>query len=367
MDSTIQDGFVLSEAAEYAFQCQDVYGDTISFAAAIPDHLKPLFLIPVQIQVIDDMDEMLWSIAGRVSSSHRSRLSSYTGQSDASDIFSYNTFVNYDNSPNMPQADEGSMYDAFLTPGDIPASQPGDQFSGGEPRYDARVWSPDTTSYMTDGDTVDLMINEGYPYRTNEKVRHSFVMPVRVRIAIKPEVLQKHAPDKIKDRARSCKVSFVSYYKPDRMYTFSANCGNGPHMVRAVLSEIDEITMTCDCQFWRWGGPEYHARTQKFLMGRPRGTASPPNVRDPDRKHWLCKHAYSVLKRLEHHVQKIVDENWDQDDDDLLRTIDNKWDQMSEDVEVSLEKIESEEDESEYPKIEIGDVERIDIEDLDED
>lgn len=327
-------GFILSDAAMYAFQCQDVFPDLLSFASAIPDHLKPLFLVPVYVQVASESDAVL-SIAARVAELAE------TGDSDAADLFSYQSFVNYDNEPSITPGNEGSIYDAYQTPDDIPAAQPGDQFVGGFPRYDAIEHPPSDTSFMTDGDSTDLLINEGYPYRTNEQVRHSFTKPMRVRIALKPEMLQEHAPGKTKDRAKTCSVQFVSYYKPNRMYTFSVNCGNVPHMVRAVLSEIDEITMTCDCPFWRWGGPEFHAKAHSFLLGKPRGTAGPPNVMDPNREHWLCKHAYSVLRRLEHHVQEVVDEHWDEDEDDLLNSIDSEWDRLSEEVEIPLENLEA--------------------------
>ena len=369
-------GFILSDSAMYAFQCQEVFSDLLSFASAIPEHLKPLFLIPVFVQTASwEPSDKVGHIAVRVAS--------VTGDSDASDLFSYESFVNHDNEPNITPGNEGSIYDAYQTPDDIPAAQPGSQFVDGYPRYDGGNQPPSETSYMTDGDSTDLF-NEGYPYRTNQPVRHSTksFKPIKIRISLKPEILQEHAPEKTKDRAKSCSVQFISYYKPDRMYTFSVNCGNAPHMVRAVLSEIDEITMTCDCPFWRWGGPEFHAKTKKFMLGKPRGSASPPDIRDPDRKHWLCKHAYSVLRRLEHHVQDVVDENWDVDDEELLNVIDSEWDRMSQEVEVPLESIESEDpaletvedeeiedpdEEIEYPdeEIEYPD-EDVEIEDFDE-
>jgi hypothetical protein len=341
MISSDPSGFILSDSAMYAFQCQDVYPDLLSFAVAIPDHLKPIFLIPISIQTAHlEPSDKIGSIASRVADIQLTP----TGDSDASELFSYQSFVNYDNETNTPAGDEGSVYHSDLTPDNIPVSQPGDQFCDGESRYDARVWNPDSPSFMTDGDSTDLFY-EGYPYRTNYPVRHSHtkisITPIKARFAIKPEILQEHAPDKIRENAGTCTTKFVSYHKPTRMYTFSVHCGNVPHMVRAILSEIDEITMTCDCPFWRWGGPEYHAKVQKFLFGKPRGTAESPNVRDPDRKYWLCKHAYSVLRHLKHHVQKVIDEHWDMDDQDLLDVIDSEWDRLNEEVEIPIEQIES--------------------------
>jgi hypothetical protein len=344
----LSNGFVLSDSAMYAFSCQEVYPDIISFAAAIPDHLKPIFLIPVQVQIASkEPSDKILSIA--------SKIASPTGESDSSDLFGYKTFVNYDNEPAITPGNEGSIYDHTQTPEDIPVSQPGDQFCGDHPRYDARVVEPFDTSYYNDGDSTDLFY-EGYPYRTDQQVRHSFVKPLKVRISIKPELLQNHAPNKTKQRSKTCSVKFISYMKPDRMYTFSVGCGNNPHLVHAVLSEIDEISMSCDCPFWRWNGPEYHAKVQNYLLDKPRGTASPPNVRDPDRIHWLCKHAYAVLRRLEEHVQRITDENWELDDQELLNAIDSEWDRLEGVVEVPLQEIEEEDPET------ITDVSKLEIE-----
>lgn len=365
-------GFILSDAAMYAFQCQEVYPDLLSFASAIPDHLKPLFLIPVYVQTASEPSDALVSIAARIASPRQRQLTEQSlptgdvgvgdvtpnrfvpeGTSDASELFGgYSTFDYHDNEPNMPPAEEGSINDAYQMPDTIPATQPQDQFCGGEPRYDARVWGPDSTSYMTDGDSTDLF-DEGYPYRSEQQVRHSSqLMPVRVHIAIKPEVLQEHAPDKIQENALSCTARFISYQKPTRMYTFSVHCGNVPHMVRAVLSEIDEITMTCDCPFWRWGGPEYHAKQNEYILGNPRGTAAPPNVRDPERRNWLCKHAYAVLRHLERHVQKVVDEHWELDDEDLLNVIDAEWDRLSEEAATPMQEIEEQDPEVVEPESE---------------
>lgn len=64
------------------------------------------------------------------------------------------------------------------------------------------------------------------------------------------------------------------------------------------------IKLSCSCPYWRWQGPEYHAKQQDYLLGKPRGTASTPNVRDPDRTHLLCKHSAKVLDILIKYARK---------------------------------------------------------------
>jgi len=132
-------------------------------------------------------------------------------------------------------------------------------------------------------------------------------------------------------------------------------------VVRAALSEIDNIALTCDCPFWRWNGPEYHAKTEDYMLGQPQGTAAPPDIRDPDRVYYLCKHAYSVLVRLDDFVSDVVDENWGLDDEELLDVIDRDWDKLEAQAQVSLEDVEPEE-----IKLQWEAVEAIEPEDEDE-
>lgn len=77
-------------------------------------------------------------------------------------------------------------------------------------------------------------------------------------------------------------------------------------IVRALAKEeqIDEeahvrdmdVKVSCSCPYWRWQGPEYHAKKEDYLKGGPRGTASTPDIRDPERDNYACKHVAYVLE-----------------------------------------------------------------------
>jgi hypothetical protein len=326
-------GFILSDAAIYAFTCQDIFPDLLSFAVAIPDHLKSLFLIPVRLEAASSIIPV---IASRVAS-RRYADAMPTGDTDAAEMFGTQTFVNYDNEPEITNTDEGSIFDVD------------EGWSGRtkhqETNIDQNIQVPTETTFMND---VDMSQYQEYPYRTKEKpVRHSSVRQPRValvRLAIKPEALTPHTPEKIKNNASSCIIKLISYDKRNRIFTFTANCGNGPHTVRALLSEVDQVALNCDCKFWQYNGPEYHAKRQQYMLDPQHGTAAPPDVRDPDRKYWLCKHAYATLRRLDSFVQDVVEENWDLDDKELLDTIDDNWDRLEGVAEVQLDDIEEDED-----------------------
>jgi len=322
--ANIPHGFVLSDAALYSFQCQDVFPDIISFAAAIPDHLKQLFLIPVQL------DSITSSVAAKIASHHYADGATPTGDTPEGDLFSYQTFKNDDNEPTVPSSEPGSIFEVDGAD-NLTHHQ--------EYNFDENIQAPTDTSYLSDIDTTQYF---DYPYRSKEKPRHSSISTpilLKLRLALKPEDLKSRIPDKIDRNSKKCDVSLVSYDKKSHVFSFSVDAGNGPKDVKASLSEIDEVALSCDCKFWRYNGPEFHASSNSFMLGQPYGTASPPNIRDPDRKYWLCKHAAAVLKRLDYFVQELAEENWDLDDDELMEQVDEQWDRLEGTVKVPEESL----------------------------
>lgn len=299
-------GFVLSDSAMYAFSVQDVYPDIVSFAAAIPPHLRSLFLIPIEVEL--EPVGMVDRVAARLASGLYP-----SGLTDVSEMVQNRTFVNYDTEASDPNSAPGSIFD-YSTPGERTHHQEFTFDENWDPIYD--------TSYNKD---VDGSGYTAYPYRLNERVTNSSIRPLIARLAFKPEDLEHRTPEKTKNRSDSCSISLSSYNKQTRVFAFSVNCGNGSHKVSAALSSIDAVSVTCDCKFWQYNGPEFHAKKNDFLLGQPQGKASPPEIRDPDRKHFLCKHTYAVISKIESFLSDVIDENWDLDDDDLLSYVDEHW------------------------------------------
>jgi hypothetical protein len=331
MADSFPHGFILSEAALYAFQCQEVYPDILSFAVAIPDHLKSLFLIPIQIERV--VASHIARVASRIASCRIAEGPIPTGETEEADFFGTKTFVYDDNKQTLPSTEDGSI---FETDGadNLTHHQ--------EYNFDSNLQSPTDTSYMSD---VDMTQYWDYPYRQDQKpVRHSSIrVPVlMVRLALKPEALEPRVPEKIKTNAKSCSVQLISYDKRSRVFTFGVNCGNGVKTVHASMSDLDHVALSCTCPFWRWNGPEFHAKENRFLLGQPAGSAAPPEIRDPDRKYWLCKHAYAVLKRLDSFIQEVAEENWEFDNEELLEAVDKEWDRLEGASQIPLEDIEEE-------------------------
>lgn len=61
--------------------------------------------------------------------------------------------------------------------------------------------------------------------------------------------------------------------------------------------ERHHVQVSCSCPFFQWQGPEHWAKVNGYLYGKPTGTASKPDVKDPGGKHWACKHVVAVLNR----------------------------------------------------------------------
>jgi hypothetical protein len=65
--------------------------------------------------------------------------------------------------------------------------------------------------------------------------------------------------------------------------------------LRAV-SKMD-VLVSCSCPFFRYQGPEHWAKVGDYLYGRPTGTATRPDQRDPDGRNRACKHVAAVFQR----------------------------------------------------------------------
>jgi hypothetical protein len=127
--------------------------------------------------------------------------------------------------------------------------------------------------------------------------------PTQVRTAATIDQITNRLEDKIEERARQCHVRVRRVDASNLRWIFSVDCGNGPKVVRLKGDRVGNIVrlvkmqlkMSCSCPAWRWQGPEYHAKHENYQDGRPVGTASVPNIRDPHRQHQVCKHVAAVL------------------------------------------------------------------------
>jgi hypothetical protein len=126
-----------------------------------------------------------------------------------------------------------------------------------------------------------------------------------LKVASRPEEILAGLNPKFSERARQCSVSLKRADVKNLRWIFSVDHGNGPKVVKVKafrerspnitkLSKMD-LDLSCSCQAWRFLGPEHHAKTEDYLDGKPRGTASVPVIRDQEMHNFVCKHVAAVL------------------------------------------------------------------------
>lgn len=124
----------------------------------------------------------------------------------------------------------------------------------------------------------------------------------REKQAIRMQDVERYTQDIIRQRSQEYRPLLKRVDKKNLMWTFQV--GKWQVRVKAKFpprgTKFDkaELHMTCSCPFWRWQGPEHWGKTEDYLYGKPRGTASFPKIRDPNHEKGACKHAYAVFQLL---------------------------------------------------------------------
>jgi hypothetical protein len=117
-------------------------------------------------------------------------------------------------------------------------------------------------------------------------------------------ILQDLNPE-VKQRSQKCVTSLKRADIKNLRWVFAVNCGNGPKVVRVKAEPSDveskfqdlDLHVACSCPAWRWLGPEFHSTTKDYQDPKTplQGTASAPNIRDPERINKVCKHVAAML------------------------------------------------------------------------
>ena len=234
------------------------------------------------------------------------------------DVAGYETFVKpLDDNGTSDTPSEGSIYRTD-TPRDWAKPQEGD---------DSIDHSRATPSYMGLGerDPNDYSITR-YPHRDDKSTTHNasedpeFVAQLYLlrkkagvlfryeertasRVAATAEQILSGLNPEFADKAKRAVVTLKRVDAKNLRWIFSVK-GNGTYAVkmkairprknRTRLSKMD-LELSCSCPAWRWLGPEYHAKQDEYQLGKAQGTASTPNIRDPERINRVCKHVAAVL------------------------------------------------------------------------
>jgi len=124
-----------------------------------------------------------------------------------------------------------------------------------------------------------------------------------VKLAAIPEEILNGLDPEFKHRAAQCTTTLKRADLGNLRWIFAVDCGNGPKAVKIRASRPGnvrafgklDLELSCSCPGWQWLGPEFHAKSEGYMLNPQVGTASTPDIRDPDRTHKVCKHVASVL------------------------------------------------------------------------
>lgn len=126
------------------------------------------------------------------------------------------------------------------------------------------------------------------------------------KIALRMDPILEGLNPKFVERGNRCAVSVKRADIKNLRWIFSVDCGNGSKVVKIKAFRKGNITkipkmdldIKCSCPAWRWLGPEFHANTEEYIDGTPRGTASVPLIKDPTGINKVCKHVSAVLNQI---------------------------------------------------------------------
>lgn len=222
-----------------------------------------------------------------------------------------------DEGPREPSTNDQSMYHVDNADDLLKDQGKADEIdnSHADPSYNGLGERPDN-----DYSKTKYPYRDGVPNRHNAdlvenvkqlwllRMAHEIQVPLdgSARVATRVPGIEEGLNPKVVERSTACAVSLKRADIPNLRWIFSVNCGNGPKMVKLkatrkgvvkALTKMD-VHFSCSCPAWRWLGPEFHAKGEEYLDGKPRGTASTPNIKDPERINRVCKHVSAVIGQV---------------------------------------------------------------------
>jgi hypothetical protein len=202
-----------------------------------------------------------------------------------------------------------SRYADFLYEKRPPDKEPGQNFDRASPAH--HMWPEHEPGHDLDtGTTWDnpgsaKVIPEGHDF---ENRADRALKEAAIRVAMRISDIQERTGPKVHDTARKVQVKLTRVDTANHMWMFvvPGSKKGTSYKVRVKAAPTGNVTdvnkmdvhVSCTCPFWRWQGPEHHAKKNDYLYGKPAGTASVPDVKDPTGKHWACKHILAVLAKV---------------------------------------------------------------------
>jgi len=140
----------------------------------------------------------------------------------------------------------------------------------------------------------------------------SMLVEIRLKDLLKTAspIIKKRArdySDKVTYRVRLIKKGRNKFYftvKGRKKKGYNVNIeflGNATDMTK------DDVRVSCTCGYWKYFGCDFNAKQNGYNL-RKMSDFSTPDIRDPNREHWICKHIYVTSKALMDYIKNIPKE-----------------------------------------------------------
>lgn len=142
----------------------------------------------------------------------------------------------------------------------------------------------------------------GFANRMASRIASRYIEAAKI-----AEIEGNTSPD-ILSKGRGIDVRLARVDAENRVWLFDVKGSEpSPYRVRVKVIPPNEtvrkmdkvdVQLSCSCPFWQWQGPEHWAKKNDYLYGKPKGTATNPEAKDPKGQHWVCKHVAAVLNTV---------------------------------------------------------------------
>ena len=161
------------------------------------------------------------------------------------------------------------------------------------------------TGQVTNNPGSAKVIPEGHDF---ENKADRSLKEAAVRVAMRMSEIRERTSQKVHGESSKVSVNLTRVDPKNLVWLFDVPGSKGkPYRVRVKGSLKGNMTdpnkmdvqLSCSCPFWQWQGPEHWAKQNGYLYGKAKGTASKPQIKDPNSQHWACKHVLAVLDQVQ--------------------------------------------------------------------
>jgi hypothetical protein len=174
------------------------------------------------------------------------------------------------------------------------------------------LWKRFVGGTAREGDVVRWLQDQGWPKLDRRSldalIEHVYeTVPVSYgRTAATITDIEARCEPKLHSSSQGLKVKLKRVNAKAAMWTYEVQGSKSPYKVQIKAPRMGNVRdvgklnvyVACSCPYWQWQGPEHHAKVGDYLYGKPRGTASKPDVKDPSGTHGACKPVLAVLGHL---------------------------------------------------------------------